>query len=316
MSEAGELAVELAGRTRRTLAGEELPCVGDWVAIERIGEERGLIRAVLPRRTRLVRHAAGITTEPQVLAANVDILFLVSGLDRDWNPRRIERSLTLAWQSGATPVLVLNKADLCPEPDDSFRAARAVGLGVPVLTTSAKLGRGIDELATFLGRGKTGAFVGPSGVGKSSLVNALLGEERLTTGDVRARDRRGRHVTTRRELVMLPHGRGCLIDTPGLRELQLWGDDEGLRRTFADVEALAGRCRFRDCTHGTEPNCAVQAAVAAGELDRERYESFRELRQEVMSLRIRSRERGARERARQGSLLMREVERHDLKRRS
>lgn len=286
----GDVSAELPGRVRRESESEDLPTVGDFVALEPGGDGPARLIAVLPRKGALVRHAAGVVTTPQVLAANLDVLFLVSGLDRDFNPRRIERILTVAYQSGATPVVVLNKTDVCPDVEACVAEVQAVAAGTPVLQVSARNGRGLEGLRPHLGHGRTAAFVGLSGVGKSTLVNALLGEERMATGEVREHDQRGRHVTTRRELVVLPDGQGCLIDTPGLRELQLWGDEAALRAAFADVETLATQCRFGDCSHEREPGCAVREALAAGTLTEERWDSYRTLQVELANLRLRNRE--------------------------
>jgi ribosome biogenesis GTPase / thiamine phosphate phosphatase len=246
------------------------------------------IKAVLPRVSRFSRRAAGDVTEEQVVAANIDVVFLVSGLDADFNPRRIERYLVTAWESGASPVILLNKADLVDDPDAVVREVEDLAQGVPVHAMSAKrdprapqrpIDDAIDRVRQYLTRGRTGALLGMSGVGKSSIANALLGEARLRTHDVREWDSRGRHTTSGRQLLLLPGG-GILIDTPGMRELQLWETGESVAGAFADVEAIAEGCRFRDCRHGTEPDCAVLAAVAAGMLPEARLESFRKLQAE------------------------------------
>jgi ribosome biogenesis GTPase len=286
--EAGEWLAEVTGRLRHEARGpEERPAVGDWVALRpRDGEARGLIQAVLPRRTAFVRRAAGDQAVAQVLAANIDTVFLVAGLDGDFNLRRIERILVLAWESGAEPVILLNKADVCPEAETRRLEVEGVAPGVPVHVIAAKTGRGLEVLAPYLRRGQTVALLGSSGVGKSTLVNRLLGVEKQKTREVRAADQRGRHTTTHRELVPLPGG-GLLVDSPGLREIQLWVGGEGLQVTFEDVETLAPSCRFRDCTHDGEPGCAVVAAVEAGALAAERFESFRKLRAELRALEVR-----------------------------
>jgi ribosome biogenesis GTPase len=284
----GERLAEVSGGLRRAArAPQDRPAVGDWVALRlRSGAERALVDAVLPRRTAFVRRAAGDLTVQQVLAANVDTVFLVMGLDRDYNPRRIERALVLAWESGADPVVLLNKADLCDDVAARRAEVEAAAPGVPVRVIAAKRGEGLDALAPWLERGRTVALLGSSGVGKSTIVNRLLGEERQRTREVRESDQRGRHTTTHRELVALPNG-GLLLDTPGLRELQLWATEEGLATAFGDLEALAPGCRFRDCAHQSEPGCAVRAAVDAGELSEERLASYHKLRAELRSLEVR-----------------------------
>lgn len=284
----GERVAGISGRLRHGARGpEDLPVVGDWVALRpRDGGGRTLVHAVLPRRTAFVRRAAGDLTVQQVLAANVDTVFLVMGLDRDYNPRRIERALVLAWESGADPVVLLNKADLCAEVEARRAEIEASAPGVAVRVTAAREGWGLEALAPWLERGRTVALLGSSGVGKSTIVNRLLGEERQRTREVRASDQRGRHTTTRRELLILPGG-GLLLDTPGLREIQLWATEDGLAAAFEDLEALAPRCRFRDCQHASEPGCAVRAAVEAGQLPEKRLASYHKLQAEMRSMEIR-----------------------------
>jgi len=283
ISAEGELTGELLGRLLKGGARSALPAVGDWVMIARQPGERtrAKIHAVLPRRTCFSRRAAGEKAEEQVVAANVDAVFLVSGLDADFNPRRIERYLALARGSGAEPVIVLNKADLCGEAAARVAEIRALAGGATVLAVSALVGEGVAALAPWLGRGRTVALLGSSGVGKSTLVNALLGEERQETGEVREHDQRGKHTTTRREIVPLPGG-ALLVDTPGMRELQLWDNArEGLVAAFPDVLELAAGCRFRDCRHEAEPGCAVRAAIGAGALPEPRFASYLKLRAEL-----------------------------------
>jgi ribosome biogenesis GTPase len=280
----GELRAEAAGRLR--FDGEH-PAVGDWVAISpRPGEERATIQAVLPRRTAFVRKAPWLETKAQVVAANVDVVFVVCGLDGNYNIRRIERYITLAWESGAEPVVLLTKADLCDDVDSHRWEVEAVAIGVPVYAVSAPTGEGLEAVASHLGEGRTAALLGSSGVGKSTLVNALAGDELLATREVRAGDGRGRHTTTHRQLVVLPQG-GVMLDTPGMRELQLWDADEGLSTAFAEIDELAGQCRFSDCAHNGEPGCAVRSALADGSLERERFDSWRKLQRELEGLRIR-----------------------------
>jgi ribosome biogenesis GTPase / thiamine phosphate phosphatase len=278
----GELLAEVTGRFRHEVKRpEEFPAVGDWVAVRpRPGEDRAAIHAVLPRKSAFVRGAAGTATEAQVLAANLDTVFLVAGLDADFNPRRVERALVLAWESGASPVVLLNKADLRPDAEAVRLEVEALAPGVPVHAVSGRLGEGLVALGPYLAPGRTVALLGSSGVGKSTLVNRLLGEERQATAEVRAHDQRGRHTTTHRELVLLPGG-AVLVDTPGLREVQLWATDDGLAAAFDDVARLAADCRFRDCRHQGEPGCAVVAAVEAGALGEERLASHHKLRREL-----------------------------------
>ncbi len=284
----GELLAELAGSLRHAARGpEDLPAVGDWVALRlRAGERRALIQAVLPRRTAFLRRAAGDRSVAQVLAANVDTAFLVMGLDADFSSRRLERALVLAWESGAQPVVLLNKADLCAEVAARRGEAEASAPGLPVLVIGAKSGDGMDALSPWLLPGRTVVLLGSSGVGKSTIVNRLLGHERQRTREVRAHDQRGRHTTTRRELIELPGG-ALLVDTPGLREVQLWAEDTALEAAFADLMTLAAGCRFGDCAHQGEPGCAVREAVEAGRLDSARLLSFHRLQAELRSLEIR-----------------------------
>jgi ribosome biogenesis GTPase len=283
-----DLPAAASGRLWHGEDGGGQPAVGDWVAVRlpTLPEEPGLIRAILPRKSKFSRKAAGLRTDEQVVAANIDTIFVVTGLDHDFSPRRIERYLTATSESGADPVLVLNKADLDDELEEHVREVEGIALGVPFHVISAKSGTGIDALTTYLQRGKTVGVLGSSGVGKSTLINRLLGSTVQRTGSVRASDDRGRHTTTHRELFLLPGG-GLVLDTPGMRELQLWEADEGLGTTFADIEELAAECRFNDCGHNGEPGCAVEAAVESGQLDAQRLESWRKLQGEMEQTRAR-----------------------------
>ncbi len=276
----GELRAELSGRLRHD---REHPAVGDWLAIAPTGESLAIIHAVLPRRTAFIRKTAFLETKPQVLAANVDVVFVVCGLDGDFSVRRIERYLTLGWESGAQPVVLLTKADLCADVEARVWDVEAVAIGVPVHAVSALTGDGVETVRSYVPGGRTAALLGSSGVGKSTLVNALVGEEMLATQTVREADGRGRHTTSHRQLVLLPDG-GLVLDTPGMRELQLWDADSGLESAFQDLEALAAACRFTDCGHGREPECAVRAALADGSLDVARFESWRKLQRELHHL--------------------------------
>jgi len=256
--------------------------VGDWV-----GLSDGLIRTVLPRRSAIVRNAAGMTTTAQTLAANVDVAFVVSSLGPDLEPRRIERYLVTIWESGATPQIVLTKADRFDDPWEMVAEVEAVALGVPVHVVSAVTGQGCDALRARLTGGMTSVLIGSSGVGKSTLVNRWLGEEVMATKETRADDDEGRHTTTHRQLLLLPGG-GLVIDSPGIRELQLWDvGTGGLDATFSDVEELAAECRFADCTHQHEPGCAVLAAVESGELPSDRLQSWRKLQRELRAIELR-----------------------------
>lgn len=260
---------------------DQFPAVGDWVAVKpRAGEPRADIHAVLPRRTKFSRRAAGSEEIEQIVAANVDTVFLVSGLDQNFNPKRIQRFLVAAKESGAEAVILLNKSDLCDDAEAVRREIEVLVPGVPVHITSTCTRKGLKALSTQYAKpGRTLAFIGSSGVGKSSLINALLRDEALPTGEVREKDSKGRHTTTRRELVATPSG-ALVIDTPGMRELQLWGIEEGVEDAFADIRDLAVRCKYSNCGHDTEPGCAVRAAVVSGELPKLRLESYLKLKAE------------------------------------
>ncbi|MEK7668243.1 MAG: ribosome small subunit-dependent GTPase A [Gemmatimonadota bacterium] len=281
-TERGEAEAALTGKARHeAVARRDRPAVGDWVAVAAPPPGGvGAIHAVLPRASAFTRKVAGREHEEQVVAANIDVAFLVTSLNAELNHRRLERYLTLAWKSGARPVVVLTKADRCEDPAALVREVEAVAVGVAVLLTSAKTGLGIEELRGLLADHNTGTLLGSSGVGKSTLMNALVGWERQDTGAIREADDRGRHTTSRRELVRMPGG-GLLIDTPGMRELQLSEAGDGLLSAFDDVAELARGCAFRDCGHGPEPDCAVRDAVTAGRLSAERLESFHKLVREL-----------------------------------
>lgn len=285
LAEAGELTAEVTGRLRFEAAGaSDLPVVGDWVALDvRAEEEAATIRAVLERRTKFSRKVAGDESEEQLLSANIDVIFLVSSLNEDLNPRRLERYLTMAYENGALPVVVLTKADLCDDVPAALDRVNAVAIGTAIHVVSAITGDGFEELLPYLAGNKTVTLLGSSGVGKSTLINHLAGEEVMAVQEIREDDARGRHTTTRRQLVLLPGG-GVIVDTPGMRELQLWEAGEGFKGSFQDVEAIASECRFRDCSHRTEPGCAVRAAVEGGTLAPERLASYNKLQRELLHL--------------------------------
>ena len=306
-TEAGEVAGEVPGKLfHEADSAADLPKVGDWVAVSLLpGEPKAIIRRVLPRHTKFSRKAAGEQDVEQVIAANIDRLFIVQGLDHDFNLRRLERYLVMAWEGGADPVIVLNKSDLHGNTAEYMAAVEEIAPGVQVLALSALTGAGLEELGRMPLEGETVAFIGSSGAGKSTLINRLLGEEHFKTAEVRADDSRGRHTTTHRELIFLPGG-GLVIDTPGLRELQLWYTEEGLGETFPDIEKLAENCHFTDCTHSHETRCAVLEALRDGAFSRERYESYQKLQKEISSLEARKDRRAQREKQKKISLASRE----------
>jgi ribosome biogenesis GTPase len=271
-------------RAFRARPPDEPIAVGDWVLVEHDdADDLPAVVSVLPRRGAIARGATieGTATGEQLVAANVDVVFVVHPLVAEPKLRRIERELVIVYDSGAVPVVVLNKADLAEvDPQVAVAAIATVAPGVDIVCASAITGQGVDELRGYASGHRTVALIGPSGAGKSTLVNALVGDEVQATGEVRAGDQRGRHTTTARELVELPGG-GVLVDTPGLRAVALWESDEGLSRAFADIEALAASCRFSDCAHGTEPGCEVRTAIDRGDLDLARFESYQRLDAEV-----------------------------------
>jgi ribosome biogenesis GTPase / thiamine phosphate phosphatase len=301
----GELRARASGRVVHEAASPaDLPVVGDWVAVDPATSTPS-IRAVLPRRTIFSRRAAAQDTQSdaareQVIAANVDVLFVASALGEDVHVGVLERYLTLAWESGARPVILLTKADLEEDPDAVLSDLQGLGDEVPVLAVSARTGFGLDAVRSYLPPGKTGALLGPSGAGKSTLVNALAREALLETGDLGRRG--GRHTTTRRQLVPLP-GAGVLIDNPGMREVHLWLTEQGLEDAFPEIAELETECRFSDCSHETEPGCAIRAALADGRLAAERWTSYRKLRAELAELdeKLAHRERTRDRRGRRGA---------------
>ncbi|HKP79462.1 MAG TPA: ribosome small subunit-dependent GTPase A [Phenylobacterium sp.] len=277
----GEIDARATGALMKATSEAGRPTAGDWVAVEaRPGQTTALVHHILPRRTAFIRKASGPRGGAQVVAANVDVALLVASLNADLNLRRLERYLATAYESGAAPVVVLTKADLARDVEARVAEVAAVARGAPVLAISSKTGQGLEAVLAHLSPGRTAVLLGSSGAGKSTLLNALAGEERMSTGEIREADDRGRHTTTHRELVLLPSG-GLILDTPGMRELGLWEADAGVAATFADIEALAGRCRFSDCAHGREPGCAVRTAIEAGDLDEGRWRSFQKLQAEL-----------------------------------
>jgi len=291
LTEKGPLQAEISGKFRNQVeVSARFPAVGDWVAVVPVpGEAKAIIHALLPERSRFSRQSAGGRerlsggkTQEQIVAANVDTVFIVGAMDggRSSNARRIERYLTLAWDSGATPVILLNKTDLCPDVPGFLHSLETVTAGVDVYAVSAVAGTGLEALSRYICRSKTVAFLGSSGVGKSALINALLGYDRQAVGDVRERDRTGHHTTTTRELILLPGG-GAVIDTPGMREIQMWAGEDDLENTFEDIVALAQQCRFKDCRHQAEPGCAVKEAIDKGGLDIKRFEYYLKLQKEI-----------------------------------
>lgn len=281
----GEVLAEISGKFRHEAVNRsDLPAVGDWVVISSRPEgDRAIIHAVLPRRTSFARKIAGSRTEEQIAGANIDTVFLVTSLNQDFSLRRLERYLITAWESGANPIIILSKADLCDRLPGAIDEVQAIARAVPIYAISVVTGYGLQDIAQYFKHGQTVALLGSSGVGKSTLINHLSGVDRLKVQAVREHDERGRHTTTHRELILLPHG-GLVLDTPGMRELQLWDSDDSLQFVFDDIEALAGRCFFSDCRHQDEPRCMIREALAAGTIDSDRYLSYEKLQKELKYL--------------------------------
>lgn len=281
LTETTGVAAEASGALwYRTPDRASMPAVGDWVAARVVGPDQAIVEAVLPRKTLLSRRAAGRRGDEQPIAANIDLVFLVCGLDGDFNLRRLERYLTLAAESGASPVVVLNKTDVCEDLGARLAETATIAAGAPVVPATTRSAGGLDGVRTFLAYGRSVALLGSSGVGKSTIVNGIVGEELLRTNEVRESDSRGRHTTTRRELIPITGG-GALIDTPGMRELQLWAGQGSVDRTFDDIAEIAAGCRFRDCSHSGESGCAVARALEDGIISDGRWKSYRKLLREV-----------------------------------
>lgn len=288
LTDRGETLAEITGKLKHEAAGRaELPAVGDWTALrfDKLGN-KATLHAVLPRRSKFARKTKGSKTEEQIVGANIDIIFLVTSLNQDFNPRRIERYLTIAWDSGAEPVVLLTKTDLCENVAELRAEMEAVAGSVPIHTVCAIQGEGLEELERYFTAGRTAALIGSSGVGKSTLINRLIGVERQTVKEVREHDDRGLHTTRHRELILMPNG-ALVLDTPGMRELQLWDAGEGVETAFEDIEELAANCYFSNCRHQTEPRCAVRAALKADTLDAQRFENYMKLQKELNHLTLR-----------------------------
>jgi len=309
--EGGEIEAVRSGRlTHRATSRGDLPAVGDWVVVRKLADEnRGAITAVLPRRSWFSRRMAGHVTDEQVVAANVDVVFIVMALDDDFSPRRLERYLLLARESGASPVILLTKPDVCVDVPARVAEIAALAGDVPVHVVSPKFDQGLDRVAEHVPAGKTGALLGSSGVGKSTIINRLVGREVQKTRDIRESDSKGRHTTSHRQLVFLPNG-GFLIDTPGMRELQLWDVGEAVKETFDDIEALALECRFSDCRHRDEPRCAVKTAVEEGRLSASRLESYVKLQDELEHLARQQDQRAQIEEKRRGKIGAKALRQH------
>ncbi len=289
VSESGQLMGILPGRTRHeTSSKAELPTVGDWVLVspgtgsdqEQEDSEQVVIQRTLQRASKFSRKVAGEKFDEQVVAANINTVFIITGLDDNFNPGRIERYLLLAWSSGANPVIVLNKSDLCDDLENKIEQINTIAMGTPIHAVSALNNSGVEKLRAYLHEGSTAAVLGSSGVGKSTIINLLLGYEHFKTGDVRQADSRGRHTTTHRELCVIKDG-GLIIDTPGMREIQFWADEQALHSSFEDIEGFAKDCRFNDCGHLSEPGCAIRAAIEDEVLSQDRLDSYWKFQREL-----------------------------------
>ncbi len=303
VTDLGLLQAELMGKYKHGLDSGMIPAVGDFVALEKLpNEKKGIIETVLPRKSKFSRKVSGDETVEQVIAANFDTVFIFSSLNQNYNLRRIERYLVLAWESGAIPVVILSKSDLCDDVEEKVYEVRNSAPGVDVCAVSALTGDGLEQVKEYFKPGKTVALLGSSGVGKSTLVNRLAGKEVLKVKEVRAQDDRGRHTTTHRELVLLPNG-SMVVDTPGMREVSLWQGSDGVDETFSDIETLAQNCRFKDCKHLTEPGCAVRAAIEEGTLDEKRFKNYIKLKKEAAYVEAKNQQRLRNEQKRRGKEL-------------
>ncbi|KAA3619993.1 MAG: ribosome small subunit-dependent GTPase A [Calditrichaeota bacterium] len=283
--EFGEINCEISGKFRhQAKSQEEFPAVGDWIAFRYMEKERkGIVQQILPRTSKISRKVAGQNTQEQVIAANVDYLFIVTSLNTDFNMRRLERYLTVAWDSGSSPVIILNKADLCTDTDSFLAETEEIAFGVPVHLMSALNKEGLEQLQPYFEGHKTCALIGSSGVGKSTIINKIIGTDRQRVNELRPSMDKGMHTTTQRELIILPDG-GLLIDTPGMREIQLWDADQGVAEAFEDVTEYAKNCRFRNCQHRQEPGCAVRNAVENGDIGSGRFQNFQKMQEELQQL--------------------------------
>ena len=282
----GEVTGELSGKMLYEIEDgiieDGFPCVGDWVAVRLFpDEDKAIIQKLLTRKSKFSRKEAGVKTVEQVIAANIDTVFLIMSLNKDFNLRRLERYMVLASESNVNAVVVLSKADLCEDIEQMKNDVRTVSKEIPVHVVSSLTGEGLDELKQYFEGDKTISVMGSSGVGKSTLINALLGEEKMKVNNITEYKDKGTHTTTHRELVLLPKG-GMIIDTPGMREIQLWEGERGVEQAFDEIEELIHKCKFSDCTHTNEPGCAIQEALESGEIDEDRYKSYLKLKREAM----------------------------------